>query len=123
MKYPYLLLLTNLHYGLAAGQDTNYWTQQFGTRSALMGGAVVGGVKDNTAIFYNPGSLGFLDTGSVSVNANLYRFENISIENAQGQQKGFKSAGFTSFPVLAAAITRSSYHSIGALLGFTFNLR
>ncbi len=87
-----------------AAQDTQYWTQQFGTRSALMGGAVVGGVKDNTAIFYNPGGMGFIDTTSVSINANLYRFENINIENALGQTKGFKSAGFTSFPVLVSGM-------------------
>ncbi len=49
----------------ASAQDNNYWTNQFGTRSNLMSGAVVGGVRDPSAGFYNPGAVPFItDTGS-----------------------------------------------------------
>jgi hypothetical protein len=42
MKIPVFLAGMVLHL-FAAAQDTHYWTHQFGTRSALLGGAVVGG--------------------------------------------------------------------------------
>lgn len=85
---------------LALAQDTQYWTLMPGSRSALMGGAVIGGTRDNTAVFYNPASLGFMDTASVSVNASLYRFDKIRIEDAIGQQRDFKSSHFSNFPLL-----------------------
>src|SRR5210317_1961792 len=64
----------------ALSQDHHYWTQQFGSRSALMGGAVVGGVRDTSAGFYNPGALGFVNQPSLSVSANGYQLERLSIE-------------------------------------------
>lgn len=47
------IMVATICFTLSA-QDLHYWTNQFGTRSSLLGGAVVGGIKDNTAIFYNP---------------------------------------------------------------------
>jgi len=99
-------------------QDTHYWTQQFGTRSAMLGGAVVAESKDNTAIFYNPGSLAFMDSNSVSVNANLYRIENTSIDNALGQHKKFKSSGFNSLPLLVSGMIRLKNKRIRLGYGF-----
>lgn len=100
------LLLTGVAAGCLA-QDTHYWTQQFGTRSALLGGAVVGGDHDNTAVYYNPGILGFTDTGSISINGNLYRLENFRIENALGDKKDFKSKDLGSVPLLVAGTIRT----------------
>jgi hypothetical protein len=109
------------------GQDTHYQTQQFGTRSALLGGAVVGGVRDNTAIFYNPGSLGFIDTAMVSINANLYKIENIKIQNAVGEQADFRNANFVTVPLLIAGMLPSKNprikwgYGLGGPMHFTFN--
>jgi hypothetical protein len=100
------------------GQDTHYNTMQFGTRSALMGGAVVGGVRDNTAIFYNPGSIGFIDSNSVSINANLYKLENISIENALGNAKDFKGANFSNLPLLLSGMLNSKKSRLKIGYGF-----
>ena len=87
---------------MAASQDTHYWTQQFGTRSALLGGAVVGGVRDNSMIFYNPAAIAFIDSSSFSINANLYLAENIKVKNILTQEKEFTSLQLTSVPLLTS---------------------
>ena len=100
-----LLILFGLFISLTAtSQDSHYWSQQFGTRSALLSGAVLGGANDNTMIYYNPGALGLLDNSSISINANVYRISNIKVENALGQQADFESAQVGSVPLLAGGM-------------------
>ena len=38
-------------------QDSHHWTQQYGTRSTLLGGAVIGSASDLSATYYNPGAI------------------------------------------------------------------
>ena len=90
--------------GFVSAQDTHYWTHQFGTRSALMSGAVVGGIFDNTMIYYNPGALGYLQNTTLTINANAYHFEKIVIENALGQQADFNSVKIKSLPLVAGGM-------------------
>jgi hypothetical protein len=102
-----LLLILIASTGLLKAQDSHYWTQQFGTRSALLGGAVLGGAEDNTMIYYNPGALGFLEESSISINANAYRVENIKVENALGNEADFQSGQLGSVPLLAGGMIRT----------------
>lgn len=108
-------------------QDTHYWTQQFGTRAALMGGAVIAGDRDNTAIYYNPGNLGWIDTSSISVNANGYQNESIKIENALGQKADFKSNHIGSVPLFIGGMigTKNSKYRIayGVLAQTSFDFK
>jgi long-subunit fatty acid transport protein len=87
---------------LAVAQDTHYWTHQFGTRSALLGGAVVGGTRDNSMIYYNPAAVAFIDSNSFSINANVYQVENTQIKNILTEQEAFKSFQLTSVPLLTS---------------------
>lgn len=87
---------------IAFAQDTHYWTYQFGTRSALMGGAVVGGMRDNSMIFYNPGAVAFIDSSAFSINANVYQVENTRIQNILTEEKDFSSLQLTSVPLLTS---------------------
>ncbi len=103
--------------GLPA-QDSHYWTQQFGTRSSLMGGAVIGNVKDNSSIFYNPACLAFIDTSSISLNANLYQIDNTRIENALGQTKDFKNSNFKNLPLLFSGLVPTKNPKIKIGYGF-----
>jgi hypothetical protein len=104
----YCLILFFLVSGSAIqAQDTHYNTFQFGARSVLMGGAVIGSVNDNTAVFYNPGALGFIDSGNLSINATAYQFNKIRIYNATGQQKDFKSNHFGTVPLLIGGMIAS----------------
>ncbi len=58
-----VILLAGLH--SARGQDTQYWNLQYGTRSTLLGGAVIGSVSDLSATYYNPGALGLYKAGGL----------------------------------------------------------
>lgn len=102
---PFLILL--LFISVTRAQDSHYWTQQFGTRSALLSGAVLGGADDNTMIYYNPGALGFLQESSISINANAYRVENIKVENALGNESDYQSAQLGAVPLLAGGMIRT----------------
>lgn len=117
-----LLLLMFCRYGYA--QDTHHWGNQFGTRAALLGGAVLTDTLDNAGVFYNPGNLGYLDTTSLSINANLYGLENVKIENALGQRADFKGIQFNTVPLLISGSiqTKSDWNvSYGLLTPVSFN--
>ena len=81
-------------------QENHYWTNQFGARSALMSGAVVGGVRDTSAGFYNPGALGFLNSATFSVTGNAYQLELIEISNGVGTGENVDSTETNIIPAL-----------------------
>ena len=81
MKRALILLL--FLPSLALGQN-QYWAQQYGAQSALLGGAVVAGATDNSALYYNPALLARIENGHLSVSANAYGFEFAKLKNAAG---------------------------------------
>jgi hypothetical protein len=95
-----------------------------GSRASVMGGAVVGGVRDNSAIFYNPGALGFVDSNTISVNASLYNFEHEKIINGGGTGVNFASGVFLPIPLLQISgifrIKNKPKHTLGFMV-FTKN--
>ena len=60
-------------------QDAHYWNIQYGTRSTLLGGAVIGSVSDLSATFYNPGAVALFPDQSFVLSARVYQVESISI--------------------------------------------
>lgn len=111
---------------ICTAQDTHYSTNQYGARSALMGGAVIGNVKDNTAVIYNPGGLGFIDSSTISINGNAYQIEKIRIYNALGNQKDFKNSQLNAIPLfLGGMFTKGKTkikigYSITSAVNFNF---
>jgi len=65
-------------------QDRQFWDQAVGSKAALLGGIVVGGVDDYTATYYNPGALSFLNKKSMSVNFNMYGIKDFQFINGGG---------------------------------------
>lgn len=82
--------------------QNHYWAQQYGAENTLLGGAVVGGVSDNSAMYYNPARLGFVESPKISISANTYGVEIVRLKNAAGTNLDLRSAKLVLFPQIAA---------------------
>jgi hypothetical protein len=89
--------------GTAFSQN-HYWTQQYGARSSLLSGAVVGGVRDNSALYYNPGALGFIENNHLSISANMYGMDLIRLKNAAGNDLNLESTRPFFYPQLISGL-------------------
>jgi hypothetical protein len=76
----YLILLA---FSLNA-QDRHFWDQAVGGRTALLGGIAVGGVRDYSATFYNPGALSFVNKNSMNFNFNMYGIKDFKFIDGGG---------------------------------------
>jgi hypothetical protein len=65
-------------------QDAHYWNIQYGTRSTLLGGAVIGSVSDLSATFYNPGAVALFKDAGFVLSARVYQLETITVEDGAG---------------------------------------
>ena len=68
-----------------AAQDAHYWTFQYGPRSSLLGGAVIGSVSDVSATFYNPGALPLALSLAFAVSANVFEVSGVALEGGGGE--------------------------------------
>jgi hypothetical protein len=69
----------------AAAQDSHYWTLQYGPRSSLLGGAVIGSVDDVSATFYNPGGLSLASDLAFAVSADVFEVTGVILEGGGGE--------------------------------------
>jgi hypothetical protein len=97
------LILVSSPSGINA-QDDHYWAQQYGAISTLMGGAMAGGVNDNSAVYYNPGALAFISNPSLSVDANVYKMDRIRISDGAGEGINLNSAQLSVYPQIIAGM-------------------
>ena len=65
-------------------QDSHYWNIQYGTRSTLLGGAVIGSVSDLSATYYNPGAVALFKDANFILSARVYQLETITVEDGAG---------------------------------------
>jgi hypothetical protein len=71
--------------GESRAQDAHYWTEQFGPRASLLGGAVTGSVADISGTYYNPGSLALAEDLPFAITANVFDYETIRLEDGAGR--------------------------------------
>lgn len=73
----------------------HYWGHNFNSTSSLLGGAVIAGDADNTAIFYNPATIGEMKDGNnISLSANLFSWNFYHFNNALGDGIDIKTDNF-----------------------------
>ncbi len=99
------------------GQDRHYWDQAFGGRTALLGGIAVGGVRDYSATFYNPGASSFVSKNSMNFNFNMYGIKDFTFIDGGGQDIDSRYTRVSlypaslagSLPFLGDSLSRFSY--------------
>ena len=105
-----LLLAVSLFACALSAQDNHYWTHQFGTRAALMGGAVIGGVNDTSAVYYNPGRLGWISNDSLKVSADGYQLATLTIKDGAGKGQDLTSTQGDIVPLAASGVQPQPAH-------------
>ena len=84
MKTRITLLFIVLTLCQLTAQDRQFWDQAVGSKAALLGGIAVGGVRDYSATYYNPGALSFVSKNSMSVNFNMYGIKDFQFIDGGG---------------------------------------
>lgn len=104
-KNIYLLILTTLVSFELFPQEDNYWNLQYGTRSTLLGGTVIGSVSDLSATYYNPGAIALFPDTKFIISAQAYQYDIYNIKDGGGENRDLNyssispSAGFAAFNI------------------------
>ena len=85
-------------------QDYHHWSEHFGARASLLGGAATSGLGDNATVYYNPAAMAFVEDPSMSISVNAYRIRMLKIENALGEGLDLEETQFNTMPNLIAGI-------------------
>lgn len=88
-------------------QESHYEVNQIGSRSSLLAGAVVSSVRDNSAIYYNPAGLSFIDNSSLSVMGDFYYYDYLQIKNALGDDISIYSHSADAIPQIFSGIYKN----------------
>ena len=102
---------------VTGAQEFNYWSQQVGSQSSLLNGAVTASVRDNSAIYYNPGALGFMTNSSLSVVGDLLYLRTQNIRNGAGTDIRFQNTNVDASPQIFSAI-----QNIGEYISITYGI-
>ena len=68
----------------SSAQNANYWTDQYGPRASLLGGAVIGSISDVSGTYYNPGSLALAESLPFALSTSVYEYQNVVLEDGAG---------------------------------------
>lgn len=83
------------------GQDSHWWTNQYGNRARLLGGAVIGSSRDLSAVYYNPGGLAVVDHPEALLTGYVFELDNIRYSDVLFRGDDLSS---TRFDVVAGLI-------------------
>jgi hypothetical protein len=103
--FPLTLLIMIFSINDLIPQEDNYWNLQYGTRSTLLGGTVIGSVSDLSATYYNPGAIALFPETKFIISAQAYQYDDYKIKDDAGENKDLSyssitpSAGFAAFNI------------------------
>jgi len=87
---------------LAHPQDSHYWTNQYGTRATLLGGAVIGSVLDLSGTYYNPGGMSLIKDPQTLMAAKVIQYPHASLVGNGRESVPFNSTNLGPAPSLIA---------------------
>jgi hypothetical protein len=91
---------------LARPQDSHYWTNQYGTRATLLGGAVIGSVLDLSGTYYNPGGLSLIKDPDTLMAAKILQYPRLTLVGNGGENVPLNSHNPGPAPSLIAGTIR-----------------
>ncbi|UCE42049.1 MAG: hypothetical protein JSV17_03475 [Candidatus Aminicenantes bacterium] len=97
-----LLSITCLGLTPLIAQDANYWTHQYGTRSTLLGGAVIGSVLDLSGTYYNPGGVVLVDKPATIEAAKVFHYPGVKLSRSGREDIDISTASLGPAPSLLA---------------------
>jgi hypothetical protein len=83
-------------------QDANYWTFQYGSRSTLLGGAVIGSVLDLSGTYYNPGAVSLIENPETILAAKVFEYPRYKLEGTFLNKVNMTSSNLGPAPSLVA---------------------
>ncbi len=90
----------------ASAQDANYWTYQYGSRSTLLGGAVIGSVLDLSGTYYNPGAISLIKDPETVLAAKIFEYPNYNLEGTSINDVQLSSSSLGPAPSLVATMLK-----------------
>ena len=90
-----------------SGQENNYWSVHQSTEAALSGGAVISSDYDQSAAFYNPGVLQFINLSSVGANSNTFFYRDLQLNNGAGENLDLVDRNLEAIPTQVYGIIKS----------------
>jgi len=126
MKKLFLIFIL-LFSVLGFGQENHYWFHNFGAVSSLKGGIDVGGIRNVSAAYYNPGALAFIDGEYFEGQADVVSVDVLNIENAGGDLVDLEYFTGDISPSMIAYLKRSKKNPrftyvFGAMTRYNSNL-
>ena len=92
-----------------SAQDSHYWNHQYGARSTLLSGAVIAGVDDASATFYNPGALAGARDGELFEGTRIFEFTDITIHTELDETLSLDSDDFGRAPSFLGGIVPTGW--------------
>ncbi|MDF1696415.1 MAG: hypothetical protein P1U56_11305 [Saprospiraceae bacterium] len=86
--------------------NSHYWSHQYGSKGLLLNGSVIASVNDETAIFYNPGAMGFTEDFGLSVSLITPTYSLLRTTDFLGDGTSFSDQGLGLAPGLVAAMLK-----------------
>ncbi len=102
MKLRFILYSILLIQLCAFAQDANYWTFQYGSRSTLLGGAVIGSVLDLSGTYYNPGAVSLIDNPETILAAKVFEYPRYKLSASATNDFEVSSSNLGPAPSLVA---------------------
>jgi hypothetical protein len=104
---PGLIFILVLQGILGFSQESNYANYEVGSKSTMLGGAVVAGIDNISSAYYNPGALSFINNSSVSLETSTLFTGGLNIKNGAGRDIDIRSSFFDVIPSLIGGIVKN----------------
>ena len=104
---PIFLLMLLFQGFEVLAQESNYSNYEVGSKATMLGGSVVAGVDNISAVYYNPGALSFIENSSVTLETSTMFAGNLQIKNGAGNTIDIKSSFFDVIPSLIGGVVKN----------------